>query len=239
VDHLVAYFAPSDTGSGDALTGASFNELGGGGDRTEFADVITGEDLIAVESLSVTVPRIHQLQLLGAGVTQEGRRSTEDWINGLEAGRQLNVNEYPDAAVIPIDAQRVTTALTRIPNGVDLADVSAEEAPEILRNTNLLWREARRAHFGQTMVSKLLARKRPRLLPIIDSLVVDQLRYNRNNVNFYESMWRVMSDRELALPARLTAIRSEATAIAGDERIERLSDLRVFDIVVWMAAKHP
>lgn len=89
------------------------------------------------------------------------------------------------------------------------------------------------------VVSKILARKRSRLLPIIDSEVIYQLRYKRRNVNFYESMWKVMSDEELALPKHLAGIRSSAAATSGDKRIAHLSDLRVFDIVVWMAAKHP
>ncbi|MCI1255986.1 MAG: DUF6308 family protein [Corynebacterium provencense] len=46
------------------MTGASFNELGGGGDRPEVAIVITAEDIVAVESLSVAIPRVHQLQRL-------------------------------------------------------------------------------------------------------------------------------------------------------------------------------
>ncbi|WP_110481311.1 DUF6308 family protein [Corynebacterium provencense] len=59
---LVGYFAT--TGACDKMTGASFNELGGGGDRPEVANVITAEDIVAVESLSVTIPRVHQLQRL-------------------------------------------------------------------------------------------------------------------------------------------------------------------------------
>ena len=238
VSYLVRYFAPADGGTGDLMTGASFSDLGGGGDRPEVANVITAEDIVAVESLSVTIQRIHQLQLLGSGVTSQGRAATRDWIEALEPDRQLNVSDYPSAVRIPIDAQRVTAALARIPNNVDLADVPEDEAPEIIRNANLLWREVRRANLGQTMVSKLLARKRPRLLPIIDNLVVYQLRYKRGNVNFYESMWKVMSDKELALSAHLAAVRNTAYEDSGDDRIRGLSDLRVFDIVVWMDGKN-
>ena len=236
---LCAYFELLSDGSCDYRTGACFSDLGGGGDRPEVANVITAEDIVAVESLAVTIPSIHKLQLLGVGVTASGREATRDWLDGLAPDKQLNVPDYPSATKIPIDSQRVTAALARIPNDVDLADVPKKEAPLVIRDANLLWREIRRSGFGQTMVSKLLARKRPRLLPIIDDLVETKIGYQRKNVNFYETMWKVMTDTDLALPAHLAKIRNSAFGQTGDERIRRLSDLRVFDIVVWMDAKNP
>ncbi|WP_130839317.1 hypothetical protein [Corynebacterium neomassiliense] len=58
-------------------------------------------------------------------------------------------------------------------------------------------------------------------------------------MNFYESMWKIMSDTELRLPVHLDAIRREAYEATGDIKIVKLSDLRVFDIVVWSHARHP
>ena len=86
---------------------------------------------------------------------------------------------------------------------------------------------------GATMVSKLLARKRPRLLPVIDGFIRKQLTHGDGRTDFYKSMWRVMSDRELDLPGHLGSVRTAALNATGDQRIGRLSDLRVFDIVVW------
>lgn len=236
---LCAYFELLSDGPCDYRTGACFSDLGGGGDRPEVANVITAEDIVAVESLDVTIPRIHKLQLLGAGVTPSGRAATRAWVDGLDPEEKLDADDYPSARKVPIDSQRVTAALARIPNEVDLADVPKEEAPEVIRNANFLWREVRRTDFGQTMVSKLLARKRPRLLPIIDKHIQTQLGYQRKNVNFYETMWKVMSDSDLALPVLLATIRNAAYEKTGDERIRSLSDLRVFDIVVWMHEEYP
>lgn len=239
VRHVCAYFEQLSDDHCGYRTGTCFSDLGGGGDRPEVANVITAEDIVAVESLDVTIPRIHKLQLLGAGVTPSGRAATRAWVDGLDPDEKLDADDYPSARKVPIDSQRVTAALARIPNEVDLADVPKEEAPEVIRNANLLWREVRRTDFGQTMVSKLLARKRPRLLPIIDKHIQIQLGYQRKNVNFYETMWKVMSDSDLARPVLLATIRNAAYEKTGDERIRRLSDLRVFDIVVWMHEKYP
>ncbi|MFJ5274553.1 DUF6308 family protein [Streptomyces sp. NPDC088358] len=47
-----------------AFTGSRFEHLAGGGDRPEIADRITAEDLIAVQTLSVTIPAPVALDLL-------------------------------------------------------------------------------------------------------------------------------------------------------------------------------
>lgn len=237
VKHLAAYFAPSSTGHGDALTGASFNALCGGGDRTATADTITGDDILAVNSLAVTVPEIHALQLLGSGVTEQGKEATRAWRDGLGHDHTLRASDVPAAELIPIDPEAVSAALARVPATVDLAEVLPADVDRVLRNVDLLWRELRRKNFGQTMVSKLLARKRPRLLPVIDSIVARQLNHDRNTVSFYRNMWEVMSDRELKLPEHLTALRKTAAGRTGDERISQLTDLRVLDIVVWSEEK--
>ena len=241
---LCRYFAPADAEYHDGFTGASFNDLGGGGDHPKLADIITGEDLVAVRCLSVTIPTEHSLQLLGSGVTREGLAATRSWRQGLDHSSALSSPDIPSIWKVPIDAQQVGSALARIPNNIALADIPDREISAVLTSVDLAWREIRRKDrtgrdtFGQTTVSKILARKRPHLLPIIDSEVTGALGYDSDKVNFYWSMWRVMSDKELALPSRLADIRKAAFEKTGDERIGRLSDLRVFDIVVWMAAKN-
>ncbi|MGO3074228.1 DUF6308 family protein [Corynebacterium variabile] len=243
---LAAYFRKLDLETCDYMTGASFSDLGGGGDRPEVANVITAEDIVAVESLSVTFRRIHQLQLLGAGVTESGRAASRSWINSVPLEQKLRSRDYPNAVEVPIDSQAVTAALARIPNGVDLAELTDDEKTDVMQDVDWVWREMRRAHLGQTMVSKLLARKRPKLLPIIDSAVKKRLfqasgkaTRKARNIGFYRSMWEVMSDPDLALPSHLSDIRERAFDVSGDARITRLSDLRVFDIVVWMDVKYP
>lgn len=243
INCLVSYFATSVAQSHDDFSGANFNDLCGGGDRAETADIITGDDLVAVRSLSVTIPVVHSLQLLGSGVTRAGLDATTRWREGLGHGKSLPYEDIPSVWKVPIDAGAVNEALGRIPNNRALADIPESQISAVLTSVDLAWREIRRKDktgldtFGQTTVSKILARKRPHLLPIIDSEITGVLKYDSNKVNFYYSMWRVMSDPELALPAHLSGIRERAFRATGDERIRRLSDLRVFDIVVWMYAK--
>jgi hypothetical protein len=49
---------------GAPFTGSRFEQLAGGGDRPEVADRITAEDLVAVQTLSVTVPASVALDIL-------------------------------------------------------------------------------------------------------------------------------------------------------------------------------
>jgi len=257
---LRQYFAPDGTGHRGSYSGAMFTELGGGGDRHEVKDVFTADDLTAVSTLSVDVPPTHALQLLGMGVTAGGLRATKKWREGLDHDRTLEWSEIPSVDCIPIDASAVSDALARVPANMELAKVRADQIDGLMTCVDLLWREVRRKGvliwkegravknhpraLGETTASKLLARKRPRLLPIIDKEVKAQLCQDggkkarkTRNIGFYRSMWEVMSDSGLALPAHLSDIREQAFRATGDERIRRLSDLRVFDIVVWMYAK--
>ena len=79
---------------------------------------------------------------------------------------------------------------------------------------------------GETKVSKLLARKRPRLLPVYDEVVKKQV---GNPVNIWESLRVALQADEGLLAARLRRIGDEAGGA-------HLSVLRVFDVVTWMEA---
>lgn len=242
---LRAYFAPLGGGLCGSHSGAEFTELGGGGDTPEVADTVTAEDVFAVSTLSVSIPPTHALQLLGRGVTKEGLDTTREWRDKLGHRRALKSKNVPSLDEAPIDAAAVRTALADIPSNLAIADVPAADIDDLLEHVDVLWREIRRRGMakqkkstGQVVTSKLLARKRPHLLPVLDSVVASQLSHKRKKrTDFNRSMWRVMSDTELALPAHLSDIRERAFRATEDERIRRLSDLRVFDIVVWMDGK--
>ncbi|WP_442864672.1 DUF6308 family protein [Aeromicrobium sp. HA] len=79
---------------------------------------------------------------------------------------------------------------------------------------------------GPTTASKLLARKRPRLRPIYDSVVADVVGSNR--------LWEPLRSRLVSEPSlheRLVRLRQEAGL---DEAV---SALRVFDVIAWMEGK--
>lgn len=56
VDDLRRYFGIGLPPGVGAFTGDRFEHLAGGGDRRQVADRFTAEDLVAVQTLSVTVP---------------------------------------------------------------------------------------------------------------------------------------------------------------------------------------
>ncbi|WP_141401484.1 DUF6308 family protein [Ornithinimicrobium cerasi] len=90
-----------------------------------------------------------------------------------------------------------------------------------------LWRALRCIHdFGPTTVSKLMARKRPRLIPIYDSVI------DRSVLGGSGVLWRPLHSAlradDFALHHRLLRVR----ALAGVD--ESVSALRVFDVLAWM-----
>jgi hypothetical protein len=78
------------------------------------------------------------------------------------------------------------------------------------------------------VANKLLARKRPRLLPVYDNDVRDLL---GAPTDFWASLRETLAADDQALHRRLLNIRDEAGV--GDD----VSALRVFDVVCWMLAQ--
>ncbi|WP_224291354.1 DUF6308 family protein [Streptomyces olivaceus] len=64
VDDLRRYFGIGLPPGAGAFTGGWFERLAGGGDRRQVVDRFTAEDLVAVQTLSVTVPAPVALDLL-------------------------------------------------------------------------------------------------------------------------------------------------------------------------------
>ena len=87
-------------------------------------------------------------------------------------------------------------------------------------------RTGRRNNMGVTIKSKLLAAKRPALLPVIDSKVKDVLG-STNNV--WDASRHAFSIPEARLLLSLPTVISKAP----------VPSLRAADVVVWMAAAHP
>lgn len=77
--------------------------------------------------------------------------------------------------------------------------------------------------------NKLLARKRPHLLPVYDSVVRAQLHHP---ANIWECLWSWFHGR----PDRVTAVHMLQGEVAG---IEHVSLLRCLDVVLWMRGTAP
>ncbi|MBV2353524.1 hypothetical protein KUM39_03985 [Streptomyces sp. J2-1] len=174
---------------GEAYTGSWFESLAGGGDRADTANVVTAEDLIAVQTLSVTVPV----------------RVAVDLLEG-DLGRLMSEQ------------------LARIPVGVDMADAAAAELAEGSA-AHTAWTLLRsRPEVGWVIAGKLMARKRPRLLPVYDNVVKCALGRPRD---FWLGLHAALRAEDGALHRELTALGRRA-GVPGD-----VSALRVCDVVVW------
>lgn len=90
--------------------------------------------------------------------------------------------DVPAATLRILDSEqhRLNELLATMPTDLDLADASDEQ----LQAGDHLWTLVREAGVGPVTTSKLLARKRPRLLPVIDSVVKAQLGHPRRG-DFY------------------------------------------------------
>ncbi|MEU4779377.1 DUF6308 family protein [Micromonospora sp. NPDC023633] len=188
VTDLKRYFAVAGE---TAFTGGQFERLGGGGDRPETCNLVTAEDLIAVELLSVRVPPRTALDLLQGAL-------------GEAVSAQLG--EIPTTVALGHPG-----ALSLIGEGQP-----ADGAWRLLRNADGI---------GWVVAGKLLARKRPHLVPVYDEVVACAFRTSKD-------FWRWLHDRlgeqDAILADRLADLRRQAGLPYT------ISLLRVLDVVVWM-----
>lgn len=78
---------------------------------------------------------------------------------------------------------------------------------------------------GWVTANKLIARKRPRLVPVYDTVVQDALRPGPNLV--WDRLWHCL-DGHVDIRDELASIRADAGGL------EDISLLRILDVVVWM-----
>ncbi|MFG2064899.1 DUF6308 family protein [Micromonospora sp. NPDC048871] len=140
VPHLRRYFANQPK----PFTGSQFEALGGGPIALH-RDVVTAEDLIAVQLLEVRVPPSVALNLLQGDL-----------------------------------GQRISDELREIPISVDLADEGARKYIQVGGPADRAWHLLTgQPGVSKTIAGKVLARKRPRLIPIYDSVLACALHGRR------------------------------------------------------------
>lgn len=139
--------------------------------------------------------------------------------------------DVPGAAALAILEDRqdlLSSLLGKIPTNRHLADV---DPPEIV-NTWPAWRLESELlsiyGLGPTTVSKLIARKRPLLVPVYDTLVAGLL---KPIGGYWAALNAELRRNDSALQRHLISLRAEAGI--GDD----ISPLRVFDVVAWRTAK--
>lgn len=191
------YFEESSTFPGTGVyTGSHFETFVGASNPP---NMVTAPDLLAVQTLAVTVPSRAVLGILGT---------------------------Y---------ASKISELLAQIDPELKLENVTTEVEFEAVLGTGspalALWDLLRRNaddesrwNVGETIASKIMARKRPHLIPIDDSVVTRVI--GRGNDNSWR-MWRdeVCADSHLI---------ERAQEIKDHVGRPELSTLRTLDIVLWM-----
>jgi Family of unknown function (DUF6308) len=194
---LVKGYLATDAVGRARYTGSYFERIGGGGDQPEVASKFTAEDLLAVSMLSVRIERCHALE------------------------------------VLYYQADKLNDLLGQIPRGVALQD---PQAGAHIAKGGPAWRlwnsicdiepRPERGRIGPVAAGKLLARKRPRLLPVYDSRIKKVLNRPRADGQWWHDLHDLLiTDPNLV--RELEAVRSKAGA-------GHMSLLRVFDVMCWM-----
>ncbi|GAB3193114.1 DUF6308 family protein [Nesterenkonia suensis] len=175
-------------------------------------------------------------EVLGARESDADRLSAGD----LYATMCLSV-DVPVAAGIDLlerESARVNELLGRIPSDRELRTVTCSEYAALLGKESAAWklwhilratdREEGRWGIGPTRASKLMARKRPHLVPIEDSVVNKVIGFNGNDswMMWWEALSRSGDELE-----RVAQVVREAVGRTD------LSTLRALDVVLWMKGK--
>lgn len=141
----------------------------------------------------------------------------------------LSVKVPGRAAIELLDTQRstFTALLVELGPDRDLVDVG-EELGSGSAGWQLMSALRNLPDVGATTASKLLARKRPRLRPIYDSVVAE---ITGTQANLWEPLRVALRADHGSLHERLLRLRAAAGLPAS------LSALRVFDVIAWMDGK--
>ena len=199
---LRRYYLEPSTKTGLLSTGSYFDEWANRGDNPKVRDRITDSDAVAVSMLSVKVPA--------------------QAIIGLQE---------------ELLAGKIQGLLTDIPTDVKMSDLTVAEAEATLGEVSpswLLWQEPRRTpktrwDVGATTASKIMARKRPHLIPIWDKVIGAVVGKDTSEGQWLNWHNLFMEDPDLA--GRLGRIHKLSTVQTP------ISELRIIDAILWRYGK--
>ncbi len=145
----------------------------------------------------------------------------------------LSVDVPAKAAIrlLDRDAAMISELLQKIPVDVDLVDAEPSHIGKDSAATQL-WNVLRNGHdgLGRTRTSKLLAAKRPRLLPIWDSFV--QKATGLDTLDYWAKFQSVLGDEQRAVWRWLCDLRALDIGVP-----QTVSELRLLDILLWMSVE--
>lgn len=146
----------------------------------------------------------------------------------------LSVLDLSELAVVVLErrATEITALLRDIPL-LTMHEVGTEQYEAILGEQSpawRLWQLLRTSAGGNRWVAanKLLARKRPQLLPVYDHVVADML---QRPANVWSCLWCWFQGD----PSRVTAVDELRADVGG---VEDISLLRCLDVVLWMRRRN-
>ncbi|WP_234441578.1 DUF6308 family protein [Streptomyces sp. WM6386] len=197
---LVEYFTRRRRPSGDLYySGAHFERLGGGGDTEHVADRFDSNDLVAITMLSVSVEAHGAISLL---TDPHGH-----WTRLL--------------SLIPRDAR-----------------LESPESDALMKEGGAAWelweRLATKEYVGKpdgsgpVIAGKLLARKRPHLIPIYDIRIKQLFGRPKTDHSFWAALAAALRADDGAFHHQLARLRDQARV--GED----IGILRVFDVIAWM-----
>lgn len=146
------------------------------------------------------------------------------------AAAMLSVDIPARAAIrlLARDAAEITGLLKRIPVDRDIIDVDPDD---LITGSpaSMLWSVLRRGNdgMGRTRTSKLIAAKRPRLIPIWDSFV--EKATGLDTSDYWQRFQSVLLADDYAVWRWLTDLRDLAPNVPT-----HVSNLRILDVLLWM-----
>lgn len=141
----------------------------------------------------------------------------------------------PPKAILALlydESSRFNDMLAEIPKGLDFfeADIAQLKLAMKLESALML---PKGNGVGPVRASKLIARKRPQLYPIFDSVVLKQL-FGKKNGAFVEPLHKLLTENPKIKASVMNGL-SEVRAAAHFP--ESFSLVRVLDVLVWMDGK--
>lgn len=168
-----------------------------------------------------------RFERLGGGGDQD-RVAEAITTQDLVAVTMLSVRVPPRSAlqILESSSELFSEHLRALPRDLDLVDVDPRLVASDDWAGHQLWKALRALPgIGWVTAGKLAARKRPRLIPVYDAIVRDQV---GAPAAFWPSLRDALADNDRGLHSRLLRIREDSGV--GED----ISALRVFDVVTWM-----
>lgn len=141
-------------------------------------------------------------------------------VDDITAASLLDVRFGPVAVRALLSSDAIAEALAAVPDCRPLWKATKQD----LEAGTRLWRLVRKIEgVGPTRASKLLARKRPHLFPIVDSVIA-------NALHLRDETWRplaaVLADEQ---------VRRDIDDLRPPHVSKQISSLRLLDVLTWMS----